>query len=242
MVLYIASCLAVEIIAKDTWLRGHPDTREIIASNFNSLDNVFLTYVQFVTVDDLASIYVPLVRQRWYLFFYFGMLIVLVPVAILNLVTATLVDKSIAQSQEDAEVERQRMRRLLPHIKEAFKTADADGDHILSRAEVENCIDCLPRVLKEIVKKRGLDELFDILDADGQGEVTEEEFTEAVFHLTQKNVDLEVLQDKRLMRGLKQKSEHILQALTGINTVVCQSAQLPCTSRDSKQPGHAWSL
>merc|ERR1712110_616070 len=106
----IASCLSVELISKDTLLRSHPDTQAIIASNFNSLESVLLTYVQFVTVDFVASIYVPLVRKRWYLFLFFGTVIVVVSVAIMNLVTAILVDKSIAQGQEDKEMKRQKIR------------------------------------------------------------------------------------------------------------------------------------
>jgi len=61
------------------------------------------------------------------------------------------------------------------------------------------------------------------LDADGQGEITEEEFTEAVFHLSLSNVDFEILQDRRLLRGLKQKSEHIIRALARIDDIVGHS-------------------
>merc|ERR1712137_760498 len=86
--LYIAACLAVEIISKDTLLQNHPDTQAIINNNFSSLDNVLLTYLQFVTMDSLAGIYVPLVQQRGYLFLYFTLIIIIVSVAIMNLVTA----------------------------------------------------------------------------------------------------------------------------------------------------------
>jgi len=227
MVLYIASCMAVEIIAKDTWLRSHPDTQSIIASNFNSLDNVFLTYVQFVTVDDLASIYVPLIRQRWYLFFYFGALIVLVPVAIMNLVTALLVDKSLEQNEEQADRDKAEIRRLRPHIHKAFIDIDVDGDKILTRNEIRDCINSLPDVLKSIVRKDGLDELLDVLDVDGDGQITEEDFTDGVFQLSLTR-DPEIIQDKMLMKRLQQRSDEILKVLTRLEETVLRKSL--CTS------------
>merc|ERR1712137_833937 len=124
----IAACVAVEVISKDTVLQNHPDTQAILNNHFNSIDNVLLTYLQFVTVDSLAGIYIPLVQQRGYLFLYFASLIIIVSVAIMNLVTALLVDKSISQNQADKDLMRQKVLALRPQIQKAFDSVDINGD------------------------------------------------------------------------------------------------------------------
>merc|ERR1712007_179289 len=122
--------------------------------------------------DDLANIYVPLVHQRGYLILYFTTVIVVVSVAIMNLVTAVLVDKSIAQCEEDAERDKLVIRRLRPQIHKAFADIDVNGDKVLARDEIRDCVDSLPDVLKRIVRKDGLDQLLDVLDVDGRGQIT----------------------------------------------------------------------
>merc|ERR1712007_36326 len=115
-----------------------------INTSFSSLDNVLLTYLQFVTMDSLAGIYVPLVKQRGYLFLYFASIIIIVSVAIMNLVTALLVDKSISQNQADQDLLRQKVRALRPDIKKAFEMIDTNGDKIITGDEVMACVEELP--------------------------------------------------------------------------------------------------
>merc|ERR1712137_885828 len=219
----IAACVAVEVISKDTVLQNHPDTQAILNNHFNSIDNVLLTYLQFVTVDSLAGIYIPLVQQRGYLFLYFTFLIIIVSVAIMNLVTALLVDKSISQSQADTDLLRQKVRSLRPQIQKAFEAVDADGDKAITAEEVMAAVDELPDVLKKMVKSGGIAELFEMLDIDCQGEISEEEFTDGVFHLMFSDVKLETMQQLKLLRELNKKSDEVFGALMKIDDVLCQS-------------------
>jgi len=108
LTLYIAACFGVELIAKDTFLRSLPETADIIDEYFSSIDTVMVTFVQFVTVDSVSSIYWPLVKNRRYLFFYFGLVIVVVSIVLMNLVTANLVETAIARSKRDEEMEKQK--------------------------------------------------------------------------------------------------------------------------------------
>jgi len=214
--LYIAACAAVELISKDKFLQSHPETEAIMDENFSSLDKVLLTYFQFITMDDLASIYVPLVQQRWYLFLYFASVVILVSVAVMNLVTALLVDKSISKSRADKELLRQKARCLRPEIQKAFQSVDINGDKVITFDEIMACVDELPEVLKKMAKLGGIDELFEMLDTDGQGEILDE-FTDGVFHLMFSDVKLETLQELKLLRQLKKKSDDIFGALMKIN-------------------------
>merc|ERR1712137_947927 len=179
-----------------------------------------LTYVQFITVDSLAGIYVPLVKQRGYLFFYFAALIIIVSVGIMNLVTATLEDKSLAQSQNDADLKKRKILQLRPQIARVFQSMDDNEDHTLTRSELVNCIDELPDILKDVVQKGGIGELFELLDKDGSGEISEEEFMHGVFQLMFSDSSPATIQELKLLRHLKKKSEDITTALMKIGNTL----------------------
>jgi len=82
-------------------LREIQETREIIDAHFNSLDSIMLFLVQFVTVDGLADVYEPLVRYRGGLCIFFGFLIFVISIALMNLVIAKLVEVALSNAEND---------------------------------------------------------------------------------------------------------------------------------------------
>jgi len=207
LTLYIAACLAVELISKDTVLRNHADTREIIDASFDSVMTVMMVFLQFVTMDSIASIYMPLVKRRAYLAAYFVFLIVIVSIALMNLVTVVLIESAIASAKSDKATERRKLRRLRPHISTAFTKIDVDSNGVLSREEVLKCHADLPPQLLKVVPKQSLAELFDILDLDNSEGITQSEFVEGVTQLVLSDVPFSSLQEIRLLKQIRKAQE-----------------------------------
>merc|ERR1712206_20794 len=97
---------------------------------------------------------------------------------------------------------------------------DGNEDRTLTRGELANCVDDLPDVLKDVVQKGGIGELFEMLDKDGHGEISEEEFTSGVFQLMFSDTSPATMQELKLLRHLKKKSEDISTSLRKIGNTV----------------------
>jgi len=205
--LYMASCFAVEMISKDTLLRSVPETRSIIDTYFSSLDVVMLSFLQFVTMDSIAAIYFPLIRRRGYLSIFFIVLIVVVSVTLMNLVTAHLVEAAIANTMKDTEMEEEAIRRLRPAINKAFELMDENNDKTLTRAEVATCTSMLPPVILKSVPDNRLLELFDILDLDDSGTVSQDEFVEGIEQLALHKITFAHLQVLRFLTQIRGRME-----------------------------------
>ncbi|CAK9050610.1 Voltage-dependent T-type calcium channel subunit alpha-1H (Low-voltage-activated calcium channel alpha1 3.2 subunit) (Voltage-gated calcium channel subunit alpha Cav3.2) [Durusdinium trenchii] len=79
LVLYIFAILGIEMIANDSTLKADTLTGPIIEKSFSSLWISFWTLTQFVTMDSIASIYIPLIEKKWELSIYFTLLVVIAP-------------------------------------------------------------------------------------------------------------------------------------------------------------------
>jgi len=205
--LYMSACFAVEMISKDTLLRSVPETRDIIDKYFCSVDVVMLSFMQFVTMDSIAGIYFPLIRRRGYLVFFFIFLIVVVSVTLMNLVTAHLVEAAIANTMKDTEMEEEFIRRLRPAINRAFEMMDENNDQTLTRPEVATCTCMLPPVILKAVPDNRLLELFDILDLDDSGTVSQDEFVEGIEQLVLNKITFPHLQVLRLLTQIRGRME-----------------------------------
>ena len=88
LVLYIFACLGIELITNDSELKKEADVALIVESHFRSLPVTMLTLAQFVTLDSIAAVYAPLVMSRPWLVMYFGAIVLILSIALMNLATA----------------------------------------------------------------------------------------------------------------------------------------------------------
>lgn len=143
-----------------------------------------LTLFSFVTEDSVAAIYTPLILERPGLAVYFLSLVLIVSVALMNLVTAVLVEAAIKMANLDQEQQRfdtqRRLRQALPELLRAFHDSDKDGNGSLSREEMQKMsTQHLPVEVTHMLEEAGLesiDEVFSLLDISGDEEVSYEEF------------------------------------------------------------------
>jgi len=206
---YVASCFAIELVAKDSLLRSIPETRDIIDTYFSSLPVVMLSFTQFVTLDSVSAIYFPLVKNRWYLFIYFGFLIVVISLGLMNLVTACLVQAAISNTKRDTEMEKQKVRKLRPEFKAMFEKLDIDNRNALRREEMLNTNIVWPPAILKIVPRDRLPDLFDVLDMDNSNSVSMEEFVEGMQQLAVSQKSFKSVQQLRLLSQIKSRQEVI---------------------------------
>eukprot|EP00435_Cladocopium_sp_Y103_P015298 s4562_g3.t1 len=135
--------------------------------------------------DSIGGIYRPLVKQNVFCFVYFVLAMLILSIALMNLVTAVMVNSSLDQARkrscdsrrkgasQDKEAkkawEAARKAKQMENLKKMFLELDEDGSGELSLEE-----------LLEAPESAQDQELFGLLDYDGGGTVGVEEFCEGV--------------------------------------------------------------
>lgn len=203
--LYIFTLAGIEVITKDKSLASNPEVSSIIQQNFNSVPRFLLTLSQFVLADSVSSIYSPLISAKPLLTVYFVPVMLIVSVALMNLVTAVIVEGALYNASKDREMEnaaiKERVRRLAPKFKELFKMIDSDTSGIICIDEVNKLtVDDLPLEAHDHVDPDSMVELAQVLDVDGSGDVSEEEFVHGMIGLCMADVPKELLLTLKLTR------------------------------------------
>eukprot|EP00930_Biecheleria_cincta_P098305 TRINITY_DN89978_c0_g1_i1.p1 TRINITY_DN89978_c0_g1~~TRINITY_DN89978_c0_g1_i1.p1 ORF type:complete len:522 (-),score=110.65 TRINITY_DN89978_c0_g1_i1:38-1603(-) len=219
LLLYVFACMGVELISKSEYLKENEATKAIVANQWSSLLTCMLTLVQFVTLDSVGGIYAPMIHADWFLTMYFMTFILIVSVTTMNLVTAVIVEGALALAKEDKEVknahEAKRVTALLPQLKEMFLELDEDGGGTLSLDEVENA----PQEVQDQLAKIGgcdMSVMFELLDDDGSGEITVEDFCEGLLQMVSSDQSVEFIRMRKLLAHNKVKMDGVKQELSKI--------------------------
>jgi Ca2+-binding EF-hand superfamily protein len=218
--LFVFACFGVELVSRSTVLKEHHLTAEIVKDRFNTLMNIFLTLLQFVLVDGVSDIYFPMIMVKPELSVYFGALVTFLSLMLANLVTAVLVEDAINNAQMDTkmeEIERKRnFMKFEPKFRKVFQVLDQDKDGMVLMAEFLNYkfsdIDELDQ-LAQYLRPEVITELYDVLDDDDSGSITEDEFVNGMMQFALSEVDLELAQIKGLAKQSKRSLKKIMSAL-----------------------------
>jgi voltage-gated sodium channel len=195
-ILYIFACIGAEFIAKGEW--ADPALAEHVRVHFSTLPRTLLSLIQFVTGDSISSIYFPLIVHKPVLCIYFVALIMMITLALMNLVTAALVDDSMSMTRMDDEMEavytRHRLRKLKPSILELFRQIDRDASGHVEQHEVIDALSsglAVPTDLKSMLTEDRILDVFDSLDSDGDGVLSIDEFVEGLCYKILSDVPVE---------------------------------------------------
>merc|ERR1712190_354 len=108
-----------------------------------------LTLVQFMTLDSAAEIYRPLIASEPWLIIYFLVYILVGPIALMNIVTAIMVESSLRTANEDQEAKKAwdgvRRKNLMPKLRQMFVALDTDASGEVDLEEIRNA----PREITE---------------------------------------------------------------------------------------------
>lgn len=214
--LFIFSCIAVELIAKDEYLASAPATAAIVRKHFWGVDLSMVTLMQFVTLDSAASIYFPLIMERPGLCLYFLLIIFVISIGLMNLVTAVVLENAMESAAEEAEEERSslksKVKEAIPELLEIFKRLDKDKSGILTRDEMEIVDDnLLPRRLLDSACVGSILDFFDFLDVEEKGELSQQDFVEGLLNLCLLDMPISAIQTLKLLQMVLRLSKKIDQ-------------------------------
>ncbi|CAE6972823.1 pdxT [Symbiodinium natans] len=198
---YIAALFGMDMITYDLALPPDHPYNIAVLENFGALDDAMFTLMQLFTFDSIASIYRPLIRQRPLLFFYFMTVLLVLSIALMNLVTAIMVEGALTIAEEDKEVrktyEQARKKRQMAQLRLMFEELDEDGSGEVTLDEIMAAPEDVKQSLFEIAGTEDIQTLFEMLDFDGGGSLETDEFCQGVFKASSSSKPLEL---DRLMK------------------------------------------
>ena len=182
-ILYIYACIGIELITKEK--DGYDEqAQHLIDYHFGSLGRFMISLIQFSTFDSAAAIYSHIVFQNWYILPYFVTFMLIVGIALMNLLTAVVVEGSIEQSRNDKDVQQMMkaeiMKKFLPRLLKLFKELDADGSGDISIEEIRKAPRHVKQEMHKLLGDDQIEDIFKIIDFDGSGEIGIDEFFDSI--------------------------------------------------------------
>merc|ERR1719401_342331 len=119
----------------------------------------------------------------------------------MNLVVAQMVDHAISSSHNDRQMElhnkHKKLKKMLPLLKDAFEILDTDGDGQVRQEELLRMdLSNAPKLnlLEKEMEAVDLSRLFEYMDEDDDGGLTEEEFVNGMTMILMTGSSIEIMQ------------------------------------------------
>lgn len=196
IIFYIFSAIGVELITNNVLAKSDEEFGAIVAANFASLPDTMLTLVQFMCMDSIGSIYRPLIQKDFTLTFYFMVVILVVPVVLMNLITAIIVNSALEQASSDKEVEamyeQERRARMIKQLRKVFLNLDTDDSGQVNRDEIAFISEVDRYFLEQSTTIRDPAEVFNALNVDGRESLGIDEFCDGILKLATSKASIEV--------------------------------------------------
>lgn len=186
MVLYLAAVFATELI-------GHGDEADPqLHLWFGSVGSSILTLSQLMTLEGWPQIvrYTAIDSGKVWLLFFFLSFLCCTNFALLNVVTAVMVEKVFEFAQDEKMQEAKRAHKDRAHaikkIEKLFVCVDKDASGSITTKELKEGVlhSEVTKQFQELgIAKHDIDTLFQCLDVDGNGELSIAEFIEGCLRM-----------------------------------------------------------
>lgn len=213
LILYVCSILVVEIIGRagtDVYparseLREDIDAAETLNADapiewnsfayFGTVLRSMYSLFSVVIMAEWPEMGRPLIEKQPYMFLFFVVFIVFTTFGVMNVIIGVIVDNTMeaakAMAAEGEAMEKASKLALLGKIQEMVFSLDADGSGEVSVSEIEKGMQ-IPAVKKmfdsvHLPKAFAAEELMALLDGDGDGSLTADEFMKSFFRLIDNN-------------------------------------------------------
>lgn len=168
--------------------------KEAVMHKFRTVVDSIFTLFQVTTTDNWNLIARPVIALNKYWRFFFIVFIAFASWIMISVLTAVASDSMIAATSDRKEQERQlrlkREREFIEFLRLSFEDADADGNGLMDKEEFEAMMD--QEFVRNRMRSLGVaitpDELrqaWEMLDIDGSGELTIDEFVSGLSFLTE---------------------------------------------------------
>eukprot|EP00929_Paragymnodinium_shiwhaense_P060790 TRINITY_DN30344_c0_g2_i1.p1 TRINITY_DN30344_c0_g2~~TRINITY_DN30344_c0_g2_i1.p1 ORF type:complete len:709 (+),score=112.08 TRINITY_DN30344_c0_g2_i1:49-2127(+) len=225
---------------------------EVAVRHFGSMQVAMLTLLQVLTLDSISAVYRPLIleggNKSWLAAVYFILYILVVSIALMNLVTAVMVEGATQQAFEDKEFkdkyEEEQRRKMFPAMRHVFQTLDLDGDGEVSLAELSCADEDLQETLRGLTGSWSWNpfDLFTLMDTDCDGIVRVEEFLETCIRCARPE-GMQQFQIERLVRQVARLKQLIEEHMCGDIQFGHEASVSACRSRHSADSvAHAFSV
>lgn len=209
-VLFVLTCIAVELITKHPLANTDPDFQQVVQDHFDSFPKIVLTLIRFVTVDNAVFVYEPLVqRDPLLLGPYFLVVLLVVSIALMNLVTAVIVNSALEQASQDKEAmaykEVQKKKRIVRQLRDIFLRLDHDSSGTVNLAELSKIGEDDMQEISQCLAVADPVEVFRALDVDESGELDITEFCDGIWQVMTSKAPLEVKSIQKSVTAMRQQ-------------------------------------
>eukprot|EP00929_Paragymnodinium_shiwhaense_P035823 TRINITY_DN19297_c0_g1_i3.p1 TRINITY_DN19297_c0_g1~~TRINITY_DN19297_c0_g1_i3.p1 ORF type:complete len:691 (+),score=130.82 TRINITY_DN19297_c0_g1_i3:97-2169(+) len=203
------------------------DAEAIATAYFGNLSDAMLTLMQILILDNVEAVCRPLItnadtrRMSIFCAFYFIVYIFFVSVALMNLVTAVMVEGSLTQAAEDKEylqlVDQQRKHAMLPEVRGILKNMSKEvGADEVSLTNLELAPEHLKERLMALSGTTDPAEVFSLLDSDNIGTLGIDDFIDGLWIASKTSG----LQDLRMLKVIRSVND-LKHMLVDYNKAAC---------------------
>jgi len=193
ILLFVFAVLGLELLQPDE--NASEEYNQVARENFGSLLKAATSLLQGLTLDSFAVIYRPVVLARPLTIFYFVPFLLVVSIALMNLVTALMVNFSLEQAAKDKqaeeEVQTQYKTEVIRILERAFAELDINKSGHVDLQEMLGAPEELRTLICQVADMdSGEDKMVDIfrtLDFDHTGYVKIEDFCQGLLMLHDHN-------------------------------------------------------
>jgi voltage-gated sodium channel len=191
MVLYISAVFVTEIIRGEL-KTAKPSEEQNLKLWFGSVGSSILSLAQLMTLEGWPTIvrFTAIEGDRKWLLLFFLPFLCCTNFALLNVVTAIMVENVFAFAEEEKSNDVKRGHRhrkaAIQKVAKLFRRIDIDNSDSLTPTEVKDALkdSSIQKQFQELgMAKHDVDTLFQCLDVDGNGELSMEEFCEGCLRI-----------------------------------------------------------
>jgi voltage-gated sodium channel len=213
LILYISAIVGMELISKPILSDPGSYDHDLVQYTRKYLRNVQTVALSLCTfIFKGHQVYEPMIQAQPLSFFYFSPVMAVLFIGLMNMITATIVQKYVSMQKTDSEAElsymQQERRRLLPRLYELFSVIDADKNKTIEIDEIYNAPPEVQTTLMQIMKVDDIQKIFSAIDVDDSGTVTVDEFIEGLLWMVEGGTK-EQLKLEKLMTSMHRKQDRI---------------------------------
>jgi len=196
ILMFIFAVLGMEIFDINMDLPLNHPFNVAVQYEFRHFMDAGMLMMQVASFDNICGVYRPMTKQSTPIFLFFWLAILIFSIALMNLITAIIVEGSMSMAAQDKEVAKMllasKKKKQMENLKVMFRELDEDGSGEVSQDEITQAPEDVLEHLTEIAGTDDIPALFEMLDYDGGGTLEVDEFCEGVFKATTSSKPMEI--------------------------------------------------